>query len=163
MVYAMPDESFGRLHLRRTSSTKQFPVYFITICTKKRDKHLIVPHISDAIEGFFGNSEKTYGWQIGRYVIMPDHIHFFCSPISEELPLSDFIGRFKTWTTKVAKENGCGAKLWQREFFDHILRSGESYSKKWEYVRLNPVRAGLCQRPEEWKHQGEISIIERIG
>ena len=38
---------------------------------------------------------------------------------------------------------------WQEGFFDHVLRSEESYAEKWEYVRLNPVRAGLCQRPEE--------------
>ncbi len=48
---------------------------------------------------------------------------------------------------------------WQEGFFDHLLRSAESYSEKWEYVRLNPVRAGLCKEPEQWPYQGEIGHI----
>jgi hypothetical protein len=49
--------------------------------------------------------------------------------------------------------------LWQREFFDHVLRSGESYSEKWHYVFDNPVRAGLVSSAEEWKYAGEIETL----
>jgi putative transposase len=49
---------------------------------------------------------------------------------------------------------------WQEGFFDHLIRHGESYAEKWEYVRLNPVRAGLVQDPEEWPWQGEIVRLE---
>ena len=49
--------------------------------------------------------------------------------------------------------------LWQREFFDHILRSNESYSEKWNYVRANPVRAGCVSAAEEWKYAGEIETL----
>lgn len=49
---------------------------------------------------------------------------------------------------------------WQEGFFDHLLRTAESYSEKWEYVRMNPVRAGLCEEPEDWRFQGEIVRIE---
>jgi putative transposase len=51
--------------------------------------------------------------------------------------------------------------LWQPGFFDHLLRNDESYSQKWEYVRLNPVRAGLVKRADEWPHQGEFVAIDR--
>jgi hypothetical protein len=47
----------------------------------------------------------------------------------------------------------------QEEFFDHILRSGESYSQKWDYVRENPVRAGLVSTFEDWPWQGEIEAL----
>jgi len=45
---------------------------------------------------------------------------------------------------------------WQEGFFDHVLRNGESYAQKWNYVRVNPVRAGVSRTPEEWPYQGEI-------
>jgi len=48
---------------------------------------------------------------------------------------------------------------WQRGFFDHVLRSEESYSQKWEYVRENPVRANLVQYPNDWPYSGEIIPI----
>jgi hypothetical protein len=49
--------------------------------------------------------------------------------------------------------------VWQQGFFDHVVRNSESYSEKWEYVRQNPVRAGLCLRPEDWPWQGEVVPI----
>jgi len=48
---------------------------------------------------------------------------------------------------------------WQEGFFDHLLRSQESYLEKWEYVRMNPVRAKLCDMPDAWPFQGEIVRI----
>jgi len=90
---------------------------------------------------------------------MPDHVHFFCSPQSDSADLSDFIRDFKSLSTVNAWKLGLKDKLWQRQFFDHLLRSHESYKAKWEYVRFNPVRHGLCSLPEEWAHQGEISAL----
>ena len=53
--------------------------------------------------------------------------------------------------------------LWQPGFFDHVLRNDESYSQKWEYVRQNPVRAGLVDRADEWPYQGKIVVIDRAS
>jgi len=50
-------------------------------------------------------------------------------------------------------------RIWQREFFDHVLRSIESYEQKWEYVWRNPVRAGLVVQAEDWCYQGEIHCL----
>jgi putative transposase len=49
---------------------------------------------------------------------------------------------------------------WRQGFFDHLIRHGESYAEKWEYVRQNPVRAGLAKDPDEWPWQGEIVRLE---
>jgi hypothetical protein len=49
---------------------------------------------------------------------------------------------------------------WQHGFHDHRFRTPESESRKWEYVCLNPVRAGLVKRPEEWPYGGEILYAE---
>jgi putative transposase len=48
---------------------------------------------------------------------------------------------------------------WQPGFFDHLLRSADSYSAKWDYVRENPVRAGLVELSKDWKYQGTIVPI----
>ena len=49
--------------------------------------------------------------------------------------------------------------VWQEEFFDHVLRSSESYAEKWTYVRENPVRADLVKKSNEWPWQGEIESL----
>jgi putative transposase len=81
-----------------------------------------------------------------------------------------FMQKWKQWTSKrIAREIGVadmgdrGLKrsgtIWQEEFFDHILRSSESYSQKWEYVKENPVRAGLVNNSDDWPFQGEIESL----
>ena len=50
-------------------------------------------------------------------------------------------------------------RVWQEEFFDHVLRSSESHSQKWEYVKENPVRAGLVDKSDDWPFQGKIESL----
>jgi len=57
------------------------------------------------------------------------------------------------WETRLTEP------MFQRDFFDRQLRSSESYDAKWEYVRMNPVRAGLVERPEDWPYQGEMNLV----
>jgi putative transposase len=52
-----------------------------------------------------------------------------------------------------------GAGEWQRDFWDTRLRRGENYTQKWNYVRENPLRAGLVKRPEDWLFQGRMNIL----
>jgi len=52
--------------------------------------------------------------------------------------------------------------VWQRGFFDHLLRSDESYEQKWNYVRENPIRAGLAKSADDWRYAGEIIVIDRV-
>jgi putative transposase len=96
-------------------------------------------------------------WLVGRYVVMPDHVHLFCAP-NQYPPLS-----LRTWVSfwkaMVARRSNLGAALWQQNFWDTQLRRHESYALKWEYVRQNPVRAGLATRPEDWPYQGELNEL----
>ena len=98
-------------------------------------------------------------------MIMPDHVHFFCRPELDAKKLFEFIGSWKSWTSRRINALGqprsatAATTLWQREFFDHVLRSHESYSEKWNYVRDNPVRAGLVSSADEWEYAGEIETL----
>jgi putative transposase len=51
--------------------------------------------------------------------------------------------------------------IWQRGFFDHVLRSDGSYHQKWEYVLANPVRARLVLQVGAWPYAGEVIPIDR--
>jgi REP element-mobilizing transposase RayT len=102
----------------------------------------------------------VYGWAVGRYSVMPDHIHFFATPWREDpRSLSDFIKNWKGWARHRIRERQGPIFRWQPEFFDHVLRSCESYGQKWDYVRMNPVRAGLVANPDDWRYQGELVEI----
>jgi REP element-mobilizing transposase RayT len=151
-------------HLRRLERVWiEDPIYFITTCTQGRRHALAVEAVHSILLEVWTNAESLYGWYVGRYVVMPDHVHFFCAGPREQTPLSMFIGKWKEWTAKyVRRRLGLPPVLWQPEFFDHVLRSGESYEEKWEYTRQNPRRAGLVTRVEDWPFQGEIHDL-RFG
>ncbi len=92
---------------------------------------------------------------------MPDHVHFFCAEqaAGAKQNLSRFIGAWKEWTAKaLVKTLNLSAPIWQKQFFDHVLRGGESYAEKWSYVRENPVRAGLVAQWDEWPWQGFVDF-----
>ena len=87
---------------------------------------------------------------------MPDHVHLFVRG-DHSFVLSTWVGGLKrAMSVAVVKQ-----RLWQPGFFDHVLRSSESYAEKWNYVRENPVRAGLVDNGADWPYQGEIVVIDR--
>ncbi len=95
---------------------------------------------------------------------MPDHLLFFC--VIGETPgatsLSRFTAGFKQWTAKgILRAAREAPPVWQKQFFNHVLRSDESYESKWHYVRENPVRAGLLSAADDWPYGGEITPITR--
>ena len=91
--------------------------------------------------------------------MMPDHILFFCAPNGTDIPSLERWMRY--WKSVATKRIGAkGGDVWQRDHRDRQLRSAESYSDKWEYVRRNPVRQGYCDDPDEWPYQGELNILQ---
>ena len=95
---------------------------------------------------------------VGRYVILPDHLHLFVR-LPDEFKLGDWIGTLKRILARNVEATRSSDPIWQRGFFDHVLRSSESYAEKWNYVRENPVRAGLVKSADDWPYSGEIVDI----
>jgi putative transposase len=153
-------------HLRRLERIWiDSPIYFVTTCVKNRRQLLASDDVTKVLIYEWRAAHERHGWAVGRYVIMPDHVHFFCRPELDAKPLSEFVGFWKSYTSRKIQALGqprstpAATTLWQREFFDHVLRSAESYGEKWNYVRENPVRAGLVSTADEWKYAGEIETL----
>jgi putative transposase len=100
-----------------------------------------------------------HGVSVGRYVIMPDHIHLFVAMSESGPTLPKWIKGLRTVLGKQLLNTGVEKPHWQEGFFDHILRSSDSYGEKWDYVRMNPVRKGLSPTPEDWPFQGELNTL----
>jgi len=130
------------------------PLYFITLNTHRRRKLLANQSIHYRFEEF-SKAALPRGIAVGRYVIVPDHIHLFVAG-HYDLVLEQWVRALKrTLSTVISARR----PHWQAGFFDHLIRHKESYGQKWEYVVENPVRAGLVKQPEEWPWQGEIETI----
>jgi putative transposase len=85
-------------------------------------------------------------WHIALFLLMPDHIHAILA-FARDQSMSQIIGDWKHFH---ARTNKVG---WQQGFFDHRLRNderGEQLRVRVDYIRQNPVVAGLCATAREW-------------
>jgi len=135
------------------------PLFFITICTLHRHKIDRLGTVHEAFRKYAVKGAGEFNVGVGRYVIMPDHMHCFVQG-HDQFDLAKWINGLKR-AISVSLGATTERPLWQPGFFDHILRSDESYAQKWEYVRQNPVRAGLVDSAAEWRYQGKIVTIDR--
>ena len=139
-------------HLPSLEFPNQSIIQFVTVCVAGRRPLLAHPSVSDLLVNCWRRADH---WRVGRYVIMPDHLHLFCAPAFPYTPLKKWV---QFWRSATSRAWPCNDEhpIWQRDFFDRQLRTGESYHEKWLYVVHNPVRAGLVTEPEAWPFQGEI-------
>jgi len=119
-------------------------VFFVTVCCRKRGSdQLCRDEVARAIFEAVEFRHVKERWNVAVLLLMPDHWHALISfPREEEMV--KVISNFKEMTAKSA------GVAWQRDFFDHRLRNDESFEEKARYIRMNPVRKGMVERPEEW-------------
>ena len=135
--------------------------YFVTICTKNRRcilSDIVGGGALDAppveltsygkiLDDEIQKSMRIYQHiQIDKYVIMPNHVHMIInilydpndtsrapSRTNETIPA--FVSMLKRFTNKQ-----CGEKIWQRGFYDHVIRTQHDYAQIWQYVDENPTK-----------------------
>jgi putative transposase len=143
------------IHLPPIEAHNLSIIIFVTACTAQRRKILASTSAHEAIVGSWALATT---WLVGRYVIMPNHVHFFCAPNGIEAPALENWMRY--WKSIVTRNLGeVGGSVWQRHHWDRQLRRGESYNEEWDYVSRNPVRHELVTQPEAWPFQGELNEL----
>lgn len=132
--------------------------YFITICTQDRiplfwnvGAAICRPNLSDigaVVETAILQIPKHYpAVSVDKYCVMPDHIHMILSINTDEdgrqiaaPTISTVVGHMKRW---VSMRIGCS--IWQKSFFDHVVRNREDYDQIWNYIENNPLKYFLFQ------------------
>lgn len=160
----------------------------LTLCVNGRERVLDNDPVFDRFVAFLFDSPARYGWFGRRFVIMPDHVHLIARMGREAISLGQWIKALKAVVGGLEHRAGAPSEKpdsgdrqivgrvpshgvrtftrmyrtwrWQKGFHDHKFRTPESEQAKWHYVCLNPVRAGLVKRPEEWPYGGEIFYDE---
>jgi len=126
--------------------------YFITVCCKRRGKNQLA--ISDpgyaVLETIIYRHARGI-WYAHLALLMPDHAHLIVSFPQTEKRTQTIVSKWKERTAKSFRIE------WQRYLFEHRLRKEESFREKADYIRANPVRAGLVEKAEDWPY---VVIVE---
>lgn len=113
-------------------------------CWLKKDE--IASIVADTLRFFDENRYKLLSW-----CIMPNHVHVVLQPLTHEL--SDILNSWKKYIAREANQllGRRGESFWQREYFDHLIRSQENLEKTIEYVWNNPEAAGFKSWKWRWR------------
>lgn len=120
--------------------------YFVTGCIVGRQSVLAVPVIAHAIRAHWKESDATGDTATFAATVMPDHFHWFFQ-LGERLTLGRVLAKFKV-RTKASLHNVSAS--WQRDFFEHHLRSADSSEEYGIYIFMNPYRARLVTTDATW-------------
>ena len=116
----------------------------------KGDALLSKPEIAQLVENAFlhfdGERYRLHAW-----CVMPNHIHVMVTPMMGHT-LAAIVHSWKSFTSKRANRmlNRAGP-FWSREYFDRAIRDEAHYDNAMTYLWMNPVKARLCQAPEDWR------------
>lgn len=103
--------------------------------------------MANALAHFVGQRYELHAW-----TIMPNHVHVVVTPLRNHT-LSDILQSWKSYTATKANRllDRAGQSFWQRESYDHLVRDEKELERVCTYTINNPVRAGLCERAEDWR------------
>jgi len=117
-------------------------LYFITAVTDYRQELLL-----NDINIFWQSWDKQ---DLDAWVIFPEHFHVILA--NGDKSISEILHRFKRkYSTRFAFKFGT-AKVWQKRFWDHIIRDERDYYRHLNYIHFNPVRHGLVTRAHDYPH-----------
>lgn len=113
--------------------------------------YLRQPQIADMIAEALRYCDGKH-YVLDDWVVMPNHVHVILWPIPN-FTLSSILRSRKRQMARQANLilNRTGETFWQRESYDHWIRNDDEKAHIRRYIRMNPVSAGLCQFPEDWK------------
>jgi len=133
---------------------------FITVVTNNRNKILI--ENVDLLRDCFKATKDIFDFEVDASVILPDHFHVILSPKNVN-EFSKIIGYLKKEFTKaisdeLKNENISESRLkrnekgiWQRRFYEHIIRDENDLHKYLDYIHYNPVKHGYVQNVKDWQ------------
>jgi len=111
---------------------------------------LKIPLIADIVEQAFMHFDAVR-YNLAAWVIMPNHMHALLTPLAG-WQLESILHSLKSFTSnKCNAALGRQGKFWQQESFDRYVRDERHYQNAITYIEMNPVKAGLCKAPEEWR------------
>ncbi len=125
----------------------------------RRDRYLDTAsdgpmHLKDSAAAGIVVSSIIWGvpvrYDLYAYVVMGNHVHVLLMPKVDLEVITQGIKGYTAYEIN-GLENARGRVFWQDESFDHWARDEEAMQRIIDYIEKNPVRAGLCQSPRDWK------------
>jgi putative transposase len=134
--------------------------YFLTICSKNRERVFMTRAPVDLVIAQLLRTADEKQFAIVSYCFMPDHLHMLIEGMTPDAQMKEFIRVFKQRSAFHWK-SVFGTELWQRGYFERVLRSDESTIEVARYILANPLRAGMVNVIEDYPFGGSLTMEVR--
>jgi putative transposase len=151
--------------------------YFFTVNLAERQSHLLVTHV-DLLRESVRYVKATHPFVIDAMVIMPNHLHALWTLPEHDNDYSTRCGLIKSGFSRQIPATECVSNsrqrkgergVWQRRFWEHLIRDDDDYENHIDYIHYNPVKHGFVKRACDWQHSSihryiKLSVLnERWG
>ena len=129
---------------------------FVTMCCENRKPIFLNTEKAARIVEQLRTESLLNQFLVDAYCVMPDHLHFLALGKEATSNLLVFAKSFKQKTAYVYHQK-TGTRLWQKNYYDHVLRANEDSQEVAAYIWLNPVRKGLCKNFDDYPFSGSFA------
>ncbi len=139
--------------------------YFFTVVTYKRREILVIPKSRQILRAVINEARQLQPFTICGWVLLPDHIHCIWTLPENDGDYSKRWGIIKSGFSKRAKSlfhrnqwmtdskrKYREATIWQRRFWEHMIRDEDDFRRHIDYLHFNPVKHGLVKRVKDWPY-----------
>ena len=149
-----------KLHLTNFDYKGGSYVYFITICTANKQPYFLDGRVNEIIEDEMEFRRGMKQIRLFCYCIMPDHVHILLSlDDNYKKSLQNWVSAFKRYTARVVNNLFGISPLWQRNFYDHVVRKEDPLVKIAEYIVNNPVRKEIVSHWQEYPYSKMVDPL----
>ena len=147
-------------------------IYFFTLVTYQRRPIFSVPISRNILLDSLERTQKFHPFTNLAYCLLPDHLHFLWQMPENDSAYSMRISLLKSYFTKKYKQIFPGESLrsesrtkrresnvWQRRFWEHVIRDQEDFNQHMDYIHYNPVKHGLVTSPSEWESSSFLHFV----
>jgi len=131
--------------------------YSITICTYNKKKIFTDKELVSWLVKSLEEKAKLLNFKVWAWCLMPDHLHLLVEGSNSDSNLKKFISSYKQQTSFEFKKK-MNQRLWQINFYDHVLRTEEDTIAVANYIFNNPVRAGLANNYKDYYQLGSFEF-----
>lgn len=134
-------------------------VFFVTFRTKGNQPLFTNGNNAERAGEIIIEAKKALSHAVYVYCIMPDHVHILCSPLDSGIPITRLVELVKSKLTRFLWKGGFAGSIFQRSFYDHIVRRDEELREITRYILDNPVRKGLANVWPEYAYCGILDPL----
>ena len=145
-------------------------IYFFTVVLQNRKNSDLLTRNIDLLRTAVARVKRVHPFKIHAWVVLPDHFHCLLEfptgdidyPLRWRLIKSAFtraINKHELLSSSNKKRGERG--IWQRRYWEHLIRDEKDYANHMDYVHFNPCKHGLVTRVSDWPYSTFHGLVEK--